>query len=793
MFLKFVLVWISITKNLLCINLTEWNSIKNIEIAQVGKFISFERHEKRRKRRMVTTKDCLFLYNPRNNPIFCYYKNRIRNKNETNVENNNSPMTFDEFFNKRAEEDYRKLEAEKLKIMKENVSTYKEEIRKVLEKSYKNEYERLLREEKEDAEVSQEVHENMKITFLMKENINNILFTRYSYMINKLKERSAILKGVRGLFETSKTKPGDAALNVTPTDEEHHNMAGPLDETSTSTSPSVEPLRLDPSDDKQEDSTQIIENVQFFKPQASYGGGTCREARNCTTFSDQIFANAKLLVKVKEENENGWKSDVQGNKLGSEEEDTNVITGLGIEKDEEEEEEGGKVLFSKSNVSALKLFKENVNTFLSYKKENIIKSNLNEDLLYGRVKVHWFPKFMKKVISKIPEYIKISDIIIEVRNGIIPYVFDDLYALNMFDIRTNKPKIIVYTNCDRSSIRGNEEWGSYYRRKLFWYDKNFNKNVVNRDSASDACVGTASASNAYVSTASANDASVKNQLKKSAVIFVDAKNGKKEIIVLKKLINRLSQHIIESKKKKGLLNYKVKCIFIGLPNVGKSALINRLLEIKKTKSYDYPGLTTNIQMYASKKYELIDTPGILAQNLYTLPEKKYCKKNIILDKIYNYDSNSNASDDKVVHIRNYNSYMHIENNIYLLALCNHISPKMYDIYNVAEALIQNMHSVYLYNNDYIDMSKIIKRYQINFTECLDFEGKFSAYHFIQRLARDRFHNDLNQASMRLVTDFRKGYLGRMTLSYPLYFNKRSIRLRVSSGFVNQPNDCYIGW
>ncbi|CDU84935.1 hypothetical protein YYC_03207 [Plasmodium yoelii 17X] len=681
------------------------------------------------------------------------------------VENTEFFQTFDEYFNSRSKEDYEQLEAGKLKILTENTNTYKDEIRKIMEKSYKSEYEKLKKEEEEDSKISHDVHENLKVTFVMKKNIDNFLFTQYSYMINKLKEKSEILKSLKNVFNNN--KGSTTSDNI----EENNNDQVCLDEKSEKYSNDEKSSKLreinKPGDAENalefykkgsNKENKLIEEVNFFKPQKGYA-----EEKRISTFSDQMFANVKI------ENKNLL--------IKGEEYDTND-GGLKLEKGEEvisnyNNEDEGTELFLKNNVSVLELFKENVKASLKYKKENIIKNNLNENLLCGRVKVHWFPKFMKRIIMKIPDYIKISDIIIEVRNGIIPFVFDDLYALNMFDIYTNKPKIIVYTNCDRASLKGTEEWGNYYRRKLYWSDKKFNRNIKNDISAS---------------INSANN----NPMKKSAVIFVDAKNGKKEIIVLKKLINRLCERVIESKRKKGIHNYKVKCIFLGLPNVGKSALINKILEIKKTKSYDLPGLTKNIQMYSTKKYELIDTPGIIAHNLYKLRERVYDKNNRILDEIYN-KNNKDYSIDNIVNIKNYNSYMHVENNIYLLALCNHISPKMYDIYNIAEVLIQNIYNTYLYDNEYVDLKKIINRYQINFVDCINSQGQFSAYHFIQKLARDRFNNDLNQASMRIVSDFRKNYLGKMTLNYPIYFNKKAITLKRDNQFVNSASDRYVGW
>ncbi|SBS89538.1 ribosome biogenesis GTPase A, putative (RbgA), partial [Plasmodium ovale curtisi] len=716
-----------------------------------------------------------------NNLIHDVNNVNIQNEDKTDTENTNWSNvgkygkevesteffpTFDEYFNNRSKEDYEKLEAEKLKVLTENASTYKDEIRKVMEKSYKSEYEKLKKEDEEDSKISQDVHENLKVTFVMKKNIDNFLFTQYSYMINKLKEKSEILKSLKSVFNNDNNKGNNTSDNV----KENNNDPVSLDEKTEKDNNDENNAKFK-AIDKSEDvenalafykkgsnkENNLIEEVNFFKPQKGYA-----EEKRISTFSDQMFANVKIESK---------------NLLTKGEEYGTNDGGLKLEKGEEvvsnyNNEEEGTELFLKNNVSVLELFKENVKTSLKYKNENIIKNNLNENLLCGRVKVHWFPKFMKRIIMKIPDYIKISDIIIEVRNGIIPFVFDDLYALNMFDIYTNKPKIIVYTNCDRASVKGTEEWGNYYRRKLYWSDKKFNRNIK---------------SDLNASINSANN----NPMKKSAVIFVDAKNGKKEIIVLKKLINRLCERVIESKRKKGIHNYKVKCIFLGLPNVGKSALINKILEIKKTKSYDLPGLTKNIQMYSTKKYELIDTPGIIAHNLYKLRERVYDKNNRILDEIYN-KNNKDYSIDNVVNIKNYNSYMHVENNIYLLALCNHISPKMYDIYNIAEVLIQNIYNTYLYDNEYVDLKKIINRYQINFVDCINSQGQFSAYHFIQKLARDRFNNDLNQASMRIVSDFRKNYLGKMTLNYPIYFNKKAITLKRDNQFVNSASDRYVG-
>jgi len=73
-----------------------------------------------------------------------------------------------------------------------------------------------------------------------------------------------------------------------------------------------------------------------------------------------------------------------------------------------------------------------------------------------------------------------------------------------------------------------------------------------------------------------------------------------------------SKEKVASYKKKGVLNVVVRAMVIGIPNTGKSTLINRYAGKNTAKTEDRPGVTRNRRWIKVKKdFELLDTPGIL--------------------------------------------------------------------------------------------------------------------------------------------------------------------------------------
>ena len=77
-------------------------------------------------------------------------------------------------------------------------------------------------------------------------------------------------------------------------------------------------------------------------------------------------------------------------------------------------------------------------------------------------------------------------------------------------------------------------------------------------------------------------------------------------------IEPIINNINEERKKKGLLPRKIRVLVLGVPNVGKSTLINRLVGKKAVNVGNKPGITKNLEwIRINDKIELLDTPGIL--------------------------------------------------------------------------------------------------------------------------------------------------------------------------------------
>lgn len=95
------------------------------------------------------------------------------------------------------------------------------------------------------------------------------------------------------------------------------------------------------------------------------------------------------------------------------------------------------------------------------------------------------------------------------------------------------------------------------------------------------------------------------------VIPMDLINGK-NISDLIKVSKELMQADNQNKERKGLKTRKIRALIIGIPNVGKSTLINRLVGKKATKVGNRPGITKELSwIRISSDFELLDSPGIL--------------------------------------------------------------------------------------------------------------------------------------------------------------------------------------
>lgn len=174
--------------------------------------------------------------------------------------------------------------------------------------------------------------------------------------------------------------------------------------------------------------------------------------------------------------------------------------------------------------------------------------------------INWYPGHMKKAKKSIKESLSMVDIVFEVIDARIPFSSQN----PMLDsILQGKDRIIVLNKKDLASTKANKIWEEHF----------------------------------------------KNQGLKP--ILINSKN-KKGIDKLLLMTRELTEDIINSYKKRGVLNRAIRAMVLGVPNVGKSTLINTLLGRRGTRIGDKPGVTRSNQwIKVDNNLELLDTPGIL--------------------------------------------------------------------------------------------------------------------------------------------------------------------------------------
>ena len=174
--------------------------------------------------------------------------------------------------------------------------------------------------------------------------------------------------------------------------------------------------------------------------------------------------------------------------------------------------------------------------------------------------INWYPGHMAKTKREISEKLSLIDVVFEVIDARIP-----MSSKNK-DIDTlikDKPKVLIMTKIDLCDIDKTNKWKNYYEN------------------------------NGY------------------QVIMVDLINNKNVNEIFNK-INPIINDLNEKRKSKGLKERKIRALVLGIPNVGKSTLINQLVGKKATNVGNRPGVTKNLQwIRVNDKLELLDTPGIL--------------------------------------------------------------------------------------------------------------------------------------------------------------------------------------
>ena len=286
------------------------------------------------------------------------------------------------------------------------------------------------------------------------------------------------------------------------------------------------------------------------------------------------------------------------------------------------------------------------------------KKNNGSQESFSKVPISWYPGHMAKTKREIKEKIDLIDIVFEVVDARIPYSSKNK---EIEEMTKGKPRVIVMTKIDLCDSGKTNKWIKYYE------DKDY------------------------------------------IVIPIDLINNPNTKIIFDK-IKPLVDEINSKRKSKGLKERKARILIMGVPNVGKSTLINRLVGRKATNVGNRPGVTKNLEwIRINDKVELLDTPGILWPKL----------------------------DEEEV--------------AYNLASMTAIKEEVLDSEDIAIYIIKKLLSDYPYN--------IINRYSLtkieDIVDILDEIGKKIG-------AFRNSETDYDRVYKRVIKDLQDGYLGKIT-------------------------------
>ena len=174
--------------------------------------------------------------------------------------------------------------------------------------------------------------------------------------------------------------------------------------------------------------------------------------------------------------------------------------------------------------------------------------------------IHWFPGHMKKALNEIEAKIKLVDIVIEILDARAP-----LSSINPeFEKRTqNKKKIVIFSKADLADPKETIKWEQYFKKTA------------------------------------------------ASMLVLNLNDSKSEKIIANE-VKKLGAEKHAKEMAKGMKPQPLKTMIIGIPNVGKSSLINRLAKRSAAGVQNKPGYTRGEQFIkVNNDFILLDTPGVL--------------------------------------------------------------------------------------------------------------------------------------------------------------------------------------
>ena len=283
-------------------------------------------------------------------------------------------------------------------------------------------------------------------------------------------------------------------------------------------------------------------------------------------------------------------------------------------------------------------------------------------------KIQWYPGHIAKAEKKLSEIINRVDLIIEVRDARIPFSTGHRH-LNKW--MNNKKHLLVINRSDMVSRASINAWTNWFQ------DKDIDP------------------------------------------LWCDSKKG----IGIKEIIKsaiKLRSSIDDRRLSRGMKIRPIRALTLGFPNVGKSALINRIANKKVVESARKAGVTRNLRWVRfGTGIDLLDSPGVIPPDI---------------------------EDQKAA--------LH-------LAICDDIGEAAYDIEIVAKEFIKILLRLNEKNTVNISLDRISKRYGIDLIN-----GFKDPDQWIIDTANKHTAGDTRRMANKILEDFRNQMLGNFSLEVP---------------------------
>jgi ribosome biogenesis GTPase A len=293
--------------------------------------------------------------------------------------------------------------------------------------------------------------------------------------------------------------------------------------------------------------------------------------------------------------------------------------------------------------------------------------------------IHWYPGHIAKAERQLLEQLKRVDVILEVRDARIPF------STHHPKLKTwigSKPRLLILNRVDMIHEQLPSVWRDWFKARG------------------------------------------------EVPIFTNSQQGE-GVNAVAKATQAAGAAMNDRRKSRGMLTRPVRAVVIGFPNVGKSALINRLVNRRVVESARKAGVTRQLRwVRVSDDIELLDAPGVLPSRL--------------------------ESQDAAIK----------------LALCDDIGDAAYDNQRVASALIDLLKRIDSHPLSGNPETLLQSRYGLDWA---DRTGE----DYISQLGELRYQGDPERAARQMLNDFRKGNLGRLALELPPAIKERPPEVAVT--------------